>query len=214
MTVLARRDDDVMKRRDDKHVWQRAIAIAVSLLLVGRPLAQEAAPSAPGATPPQPAAASTSGTEVPPTPQVAPADRFTSAELEKLLAPISLYPDSLLAQVLPASAYPIQLVQAQRWLDKNKAAAAKGDYSGIDSQKWDPAVKALVRFPEVLKKLTDDLDWTTDLGDAIVNQPKDVADAVQVLRSKALKAGSLKSSKQQKIVTNKESGRDVVVIES
>jgi hypothetical protein len=93
-------------------------------------------------------------------------DKFTQAELEKLLAPIALYPDALLAQVLPASAYPVQLVQAQRWLDKNKAAAANSDFSGADAQTWDPSVKALLRFPTVIRKLSDDLDWTTDLAAA------------------------------------------------
>ena len=83
--------------------------------------------------------------------QPAAGDSFTREELEKLLAPIALYPDPLLAQMLPASAYPVQIVQAQRWLDKNKALVAKNDYSGIDNQNWDPAVKALARFPDVIK---------------------------------------------------------------
>ena len=96
---------------------------------------------------------------------------------KKLLAPIALNPDPLLAQMLPASAYPVQIVQAQRWLDKNKALVAKNDYSGIDNQNWDPAVKALARFPDVIKLMSADLDWTTDLGDAEVNQPQDVADS-------------------------------------
>lgn len=125
-------------------------------------------------------------------------DKFTRAELEKLLAPIALYPDALLAQVLPASAYPLQIVQAQRWLDKNKAAAAKNDFSAADAQSWDPSVKALLRFPTVIKKLNDDLDWTTDLGDAIVNQPRDVADVIQLLRLKAEKTGTLKSTKSKR----------------
>ena len=101
---------------------------------------------------------------------------FSREELEKLLAPIALYPDPLLAQMLPASAYPVQIVQAQRWLDKNKALVAKNDYSAIDNQNWDPAVKALARFPDVIKMMSADLDWTTDLGDAEVNQPQDVAE--------------------------------------
>jgi len=140
-------------------------------------------------------------------------DKFTQAELEKLLAPIALYPDALLAQVLPASAYPLQIVQAQRWLDKNKAAAANSDFSGADAQTWDPSVKALLRFPTVIRKLSDDLDWTTDLGDAIVNQPQDVADVIQLLRLKAEKAGTLKTTKEQKVTKQREGDREVVVIE-
>ena len=124
---------------------------------------------------------------------------FTREELEKLLAPIALYPDPLLAQMLPASAYPVQIVQAQRWLDKNKALVAKNDYSGIDNQNWDPAVKALARFPDVIKMMSADLDWTTDLGDAEVNQPQDVAEVIQALRAKAEAAGTLKTTDQQTV---------------
>ena len=101
--------------------------------------------------------------------------------------------------MLPASAYPVQIVQAQRWLDKNKALVAKNDYSGIDNQNWDPAVKALARFPDVIKMMSADLDWTTDLGDAEVNQPQDVADVIQALRAKAEEAGTLKTTDQQTV---------------
>ena len=101
--------------------------------------------------------------------------------------------------MLPASAYPVQIVQAQRWLDKNKALVAKNDFSGIDNQNWDPAVKALARFPDVIKKMSADLDWTTDLGDAEVNQPQDVADVIQELRAKAEAAGTLKTTDEQTV---------------
>ena len=101
--------------------------------------------------------------------------------------------------MLPASAYPVQIVQAQRWLDKNKALVAKNDYSGIDKQNWDPAVKALARFPDVIKLMSADLDWTTDLGDAEVNQPQDVAEVIQDLRAKAEAAGTLKTTEQQTV---------------
>ena len=130
------------------------------------------------------------------------------------MAPIALYPDALLAQLLPASAYPLEIVQAQRWLDKNKAAVAKQDFSGGDAQDWDPSVKALLRFPDVVRKLSDDLDWTTSLGDAIVNQPQDVANVIQLLRAKAQNAGTLKTTKEQVVTTQKQDGRDVVTIES
>ena len=93
----------------------------------------------------------------------------------------------------------MQIVQAQRWLDKNKALVAKNDYSGIDNQNWDPAVKALARFPDVIKLMSADLDWTTDLGDAEVNQPQDVAEGIQALRAKAEAAGTLKTTDQQTV---------------
>ncbi len=160
--------------------------------------------------PPPPPASEAPNPETP----VAPARKFSEAELESLLAPIALYPDALLAQLLPASAYPLEIVQAQRWLDKNKAAAAKGDFAGADAKDWDPSVKAMLRFPTVLRKLGDDLDWTTDLGDAIVGQPEDVAKVIQSLRRKAQAAGTLVSTKEQKVTTQSQDGRDAVVIES
>ncbi|MCL2452719.1 MAG: DUF3300 domain-containing protein [Alphaproteobacteria bacterium] len=140
--------------------------------------------------------------------------KFTEAELETLLAPIALYPDALLAQLLPASAYPLDIVQAERWLEKNKAAVTKQDFSAGDAQDWDPSVKALLRFPDVLKKLSDDLDWTTSLGDAIVNQPQDVANVIQQLRMKAQNAGTLKTTSEQVVTTETQDGREVVTIAS
>lgn len=142
------------------------------------------------------------------------APKFTQEELEQLLAPIALYPDPLLAQLLPASAYPLEIVQAQRWLDKNSGAVANQDFSGADSQNWDPSVKAMLRFPDLLKKLSDDLEWTSKLGDAIVNQPQDVANVIQLLRVKAQKAGTLKTTNEQIITTQKQDGRDVETIAS
>jgi hypothetical protein len=166
-------------------------ALAVAIAFALDPLVAEAQQNPAPAAAPAPAEA-----EQPPA-----SSFFTREELEKLLAPIALYPDPLLAQMLPASAYPIQIVQAQRWLDKNQALVAKNDYSGIDGQDWDPAVKALARFPEVIKKMSADLDWTTDLGDAEVNQPQDVAEVIQELRQKAQAAGTLKTTDQQTVET-------------
>jgi hypothetical protein len=139
--------------------------------------------------------------------------KFTQAELEKLLAPIALYPDALLAQLLPAAAYPLEMVQAARWLDGNRAAAQKQDFSGADAQNWDPSVKAMLRFPTVLEKMNRDLVWTTSLGDAIINQPQDVADVIRSLRAKAQSAGILKSSKEIQVVSKQQNDRAVVVIE-
>ena len=101
--------------------------------------------------------------------------------------------------MLPASAYPVQIVQAQRWLDEDEALVAKNDYSGIDNQNWDPAVKALARFPDVINMMSADLDWTTDLGDAEVNQRQDVAEVIQDLRAKAEAVGTLKTTDQQTV---------------
>ena len=183
---------------------QRLLAFTFAVALAAEPVLAEAqenpaAPTAPASTQTEPAAPVAAGEQTPPAQNL-----FTREELEKLLAPIALYPDPLLAQLLPASAYPVQIVQVQRWLDKNQALVANNDYSGIDGQNWDPAVKALARFPEVIKKMSDDLDWTTDLGDAEVNQPQDVAEVIQALRAKAEGAGTLKTTTQQTVTTTQQ----------
>jgi Protein of unknown function (DUF3300) len=179
-------------------------ALAVVLAFALDPLLVQAQENPAPAAPPAPALPA-KATDATPAPteaeQPAANSYFTREELEKLLAPIALYPDPLLAQMLPASAYPVQIVQAQRWLDKNQALVVKNDYSGIDNQDWDPAVKSLARFPQVMKKMSDDLDWTTDLGDAEVNQPQDVAEVIQALRAKAEAAGTLKTTDQQTVET-------------
>src|SRR5579864_3210405 len=168
-------------------------ALAVAAALAADPLLAEAQNNPPPAAAPAGAAAPAEAEQ----PEAN--SSFTREELEKLLGPIALYPDPLLAQMLPASAYPVQIVQAQRWLDKNKTLVANNDYSGIDNQNWDPAVKALARFPDVIKLMSADLDWTTDLGDAEVNQPQDVAEVIQALRAKAEEAGTLKTTDQQTV---------------
>ena len=183
--------------RRARRLAQKLLAFALAAALVAAPALVEAQdnPAAPAA----PATTNANAAEQP-----AAAQTFTRAELEKLLAPIALYPDPLLAQLLPASAYPVQIVQAQRWLDKNQALVANNDYSGIDNQNWDPAVKALARFPDVIKMMSADLDWTTDLGDAEVNQPQDVADVIQELRAKAQQNGVLKTTDQQTVATTQQ----------
>ena len=170
------------------------MAFAVAMALAADPLLAQAQQSpVPAARAPAPA--ETAAPAPAATPALAEAEQppensaFTRAELEKLLAPIALYPDPLLAQMLPASAYPVQIVQSQRWLDKNKALVAKNDYSGIDNQNWDPAVKALARFPDVIELMSADLDWTTDLGDAEVNQPQDVAEVIQAFAPRRKRLG-------------------------
>ncbi|MBV9287535.1 MAG: DUF3300 domain-containing protein, partial [Hyphomicrobiales bacterium] len=174
----------------------RLMSLSLAALLAGAPAIGEAQNNPPASTAP-----AASNPEADAGQAAAPENSFTRAELEKLLAPIALYPDPLLAQLLPASAYPVQIVQAHRWLDKNKDKVASNDYSGIDDQDWDPAVKALARFPDVIKMMSDDLDWTTDLGDAEVNQPEDVADVIQELRAKAQQTGALKTTEQQTVET-------------
>ena len=116
-------------------------------------------------------------------------------------------------QLLPASAYPVDIVQVSRWLAKNKASVDKGDFTALDAQSWDPSVKALARFPTVIDRMNTDLDATTDLGDAFVNQPDDVAAVIQALRLQAQKAGTLQSTPQQRVTVQAQDDVQYVVIE-
>jgi hypothetical protein len=121
-------------------------------------------------------------------------------ELEQLCAPIALHPDSLVSQILMASTYPLEVVQAERWAKQN--ASLKGDAltKALEAQDWDPSVKSLVNFPQVLTMMSEKLDWTTKLGDAFIADQKSVLDTVQKLRAKAQEAGNLKTTKEQTVV--------------
>jgi hypothetical protein len=132
-------------------------------------------------------------------PQAAPHAQQTPDQLQQLVAPIALYPDSLVAQILAASTFPEQVVEADRWLQAHPGV--KGDALGqaIDPQPWDPSVKALTGFPSVLGNMDKNLAWTSSLGDAFYNQQQDVMDAVQVMRQRAQAAGTLHSTSQQTV---------------
>jgi uncharacterized membrane protein YgcG len=134
-------------------------------------------------------------------------------QLEQLLAPIALYPDSLLTQVLMASTYPLEIVQADRWAKQNKDMKGDALAKALEAQPWDPSVKSLVNFPEVLSMMSEKLDWTQKLGDAFLAQQKDVMDSVQRLRKQAYDAGNLKSSEQQKIIVEQAPQQTVIVVE-
>lgn len=135
--------------------------------------------------------------------------RQTPEQLQQLVAPIALYPDALVAQILAAATYPDEVVEADRWLQQH--TDLKGEQLGkeVDKQPWDPSVKALVEFPSVLANMDKNLSWTSSLGDAYVNQQQDVMNAVQVLRDRAEKAGNLKSTSQEKVSKR----RHTIVIE-
>ncbi|MEE8156482.1 MAG: DUF3300 domain-containing protein [Phycisphaerales bacterium] len=137
---------------------------------------------------------------------------FSSEELGQIVAPIALYPDSLVSQILMASTYPLEVVQADRWAKSNEALDGTALEQALDKQKWDPSVKSLVNFPDVLNMMSVKLDWTTKLGDAFIGQQAEVLAAVQTLRSKAHDAGNLKSNVQQTVVV--ESSTQTIVIES
>lgn len=131
-------------------------------------------------------------------------------ELDQLLAPIALYPDSLLTQVLMASTYPLEVVQASRWAKQNKDLKGDAVAEALEKQPWDPSIKSLVNFPQVLDMMNEKLEWSQKLGDAFLAQEKDVMATVQRLRAKAQTEGNLKTTKEQVVKVEKE----VVIIES
>lgn len=177
-------------RRDDKSMARNISAaaallrgLAAVLVAVGTlssPIPALAAPAAPAAV-----------------------ESFSVEQLDALLAPIALYPDPLLAQVLMASAYPVQIVQAQRWLDDpaHKSFSGEALEKALQAETWDPSVKSLIPFPQVLEMMSAQLEWTQQLGYAMSTQESDVMDSVQRLRLQAQNSGSLTSSPQQ-TVTN------------
>jgi hypothetical protein len=124
---------------------------------------------------------------------------FRQEELDQILAPIALYPDSLLAQVLMAATYPLEVVQADRWVRQNRNLPPEALNDALDRQRWEPSVKALVPFPDVLSLMSQRLEWTQSVGDAFLAQEADVMATVQELRAKAYAAGNLRSSQQQTV---------------
>ena len=127
------------------------------------------------------------------------AQQLGQAELEKLLAPIALYPDDLVAQILTASTYPIEVVQAERWVSAHPNVHGDALQDAMRHEQWDASVKGLAAVPQVLSMMNDKLDWTQQLGEAFLAQPNDVSNAIQQLRAKAQANGNLKSSDKIKV---------------
>jgi Protein of unknown function (DUF3300) len=141
------------------------------------------------------------------------ATKIPPEQLDSLVAPIALYPDPLLAQTLAASTYPLEIIQLQQWLAQNKNLKDKPLADAVAKQQWDPSIQALAALPDVVKRLADDIQWTTDLGNAFLAQETDVMDAVQRMRKKAQEKGTLKSTEQQKVETKIIETHPVIVIE-
>jgi hypothetical protein len=157
-------------------------------------MAQDQPP--PGAQLPPPEA------QAPPPGGVQPAGpRLGQAELEKLLAPIALYPDDLVAQILTASTYPIEVVQAERWVSSHPNIHGDALQDAMQQEPWDASVKGLSAVPQVLAMMNDKLDWTQQLGEAFLAQPDDISNAIQLLRSKAQANGNLRSSDKIRVST-------------
>src|SRR3954464_6979222 len=139
------------------------------------------------------AAATNAPASIPVPPPSVPAKR-SAAELEKLAIPIALHPDPLVSIILPASVYPVEIVMAARFVKDTN------NISKIDEQPWDENVKAVARFPQLVAKMSEDLDWTVGLGQAFLDQRKELMDTIQALRAKAQQAGTLKTTTEQIVV--------------
>jgi hypothetical protein len=148
-------------------------------------------------------------TPVPPPPD----QTFTPSQLNDLVAPIALYPDPLLSQILVAATYPLEVVEAYQWLQRNPGLTGPALTQAAQQQNWDASIQALVVFPDVLKRLNDDVGWTTNLGNAFLAQQQDVMDAVQRMRLSAQQAGKLQPIPQETVTTTTENGQPVIEIE-
>jgi Protein of unknown function (DUF3300) len=138
---------------------------------------------------------------------------YKQEELDQMLAPIALYPDPLVAQILMASTYPLDIVEAARWREQN--AGLKGDalQSALQQQSWDESVKSLTEFPDVLDRMNKDLAWTQKVGDAFLGQQQQVMDTIQSLRKRAQAAGNLKSNEYQSVETETQENKQVIIIQ-
>jgi hypothetical protein len=152
-----------------------------------------------------------------PPPAAAPAGKdepkLPPEQLDALVAPIALYPDELLGQVLVASTYPLEIVQLQQWLAKNQSLKGKALTDAVAKQPWDPSIQGMAALPDVVKRLGDDIQWTTGLGNAFLAQQGDVMDAVQRMRKKAQGTGALKTTEQQKVETKVVEQKTVIVVQ-
>ena len=142
------------------------------------------------------------------------APKIPNDQLDSLVAPIALYPDTLLAQTLAASTYPLEIIQLQQWMDKNKNLKGKALADAVAKQPWDPSVQSMAGIPDAVKRLADNIQWTADLGNAFLAQQQDVMAAVQRMRAKAQGKGALKTSQQQTVKTETvEGNKEVIVIQ-
>ena len=176
----------------------KVVAMLMSFLLVLTTIPIDA--SAQAQSPPAQSASASKGEEYAP---------LTPDELDGLVAPIALYPDALVAQVLGAATFPYEIVDAVVWLKQNSSLTGDALMKAVDQQSWDPAVKALTQFPSVLDNLAKNLAWTSALGEASATQQQDVMTAIQRMRAKAQAAGNLKSSPEIKVV--QESPQTIVI---
>src|SRR5262245_30869737 len=144
--------------------------------------------------------------------QPVPVPSLPANELDSLVAPIALYPDPLISQILVAATYPLEVVEAYQWLQRNPGLTGPALEQAAQAQNWDPSVQALIMFPEVLKHLNEDVAWTTNLGNAFLAQQAAVIDSIQRMRFSAQQSGRLVSTPQQQVITTVNASQPVVVI--
>src|ERR1700722_299520 len=180
--------------------FRLAAAVALPIVLAAALFAQE---------PPQ---APDQGGQPPPGQAPPPAPPLNPQQLQNLVGPIALYPDNLLSQILAASTYPIEVVEAQQWLQQHRDLKGQQLMEAAKQENWDPSVQALVAFPDVLARLNQDIRWTTDLVNAFLAQQPDVMHAVQQLRAQAEANGKLKSTPQETVTTQEQNGQSAIDI--
>lgn len=185
-----------MERRSMKSWFRQGLSLSCVLLMAGMGSAA-LAQQAPVAPPPAQAQSQT----------------FAPQQLENLVSPIALYPDPLLGQVLAACTYPVELVEAQQWLQANSGLHGQALTDAARQQTWDASVQAMVAMPDVLTKLNQDIRWSTDLGNAFLAQPADVMGAVQRLRARAQSNGRLQSSQQETVTSENQNGQTAIEIQ-
>src|SRR3954469_5768687 len=185
--------------------WSSALFIALHVSTPSRSQGSDTSPPPAGREPAQvPTAAAAPVPDQPP---------LKPAELDGLVAPIALYPDALLANVLMASTYPLEVVRAERWVNQNKNLKDDALKAAAEKQPWDGSVKSLVAAPAVLQLLNECLEWTQKLGEAFLAQEKDVMDAVQRMRARAYDRKKLVTTKQQVVSVREEQNRQVIFID-
>jgi uncharacterized membrane protein YgcG len=181
---------------------QAGFIVVATISLAGLFFAQEQTGQQPPASPP-------AGQPAPPPP---PQQPISPQQLQDLVAPIALYPDTVLSQILAASTYPLEVVEAQQWLQQHTKWKGKKLMDEAQKENWDPSVQALVAFPGVLTRLNQDVRWTTDLGNAFLAQQADVMAAIQQLRAKAQANGKLKTTPQENVTTETQNGQTAIQI--
>ena len=193
--VIAARLATGTLHEDRMQVWTPLIAAVLSFGLVTPVLAQVQGPA-----PASPAPTST-------------AKKLSQQELDQLVVPIVHYPDPLLAQILMASTYPLDIVHAERWLKANPSLKDKALQDALQQQPWDPSVKSLTAFPQVLTMMSERLDWTQKLGEAFLAQQQEVMATAQAVRGRVVAQGSFKRFDQQKVITEMPDNSTIIKIE-